>query len=196
MTRYELLLFLHVTSVIIWLGAGFLFAVLVFGAERAGDAQKEASHHQDAGWLATRLFIPASFSSLVFGLWLVADSPAWDFDQLWINVGLVGWLASFGLGFFYFKPEGARIGALVESQGPGSAEARYRIRRLNIVDRFQTTILFLVVADMVIKPTGDDGGVLVVGALILAAVGALGLAALRRGGTGRAESPPASAPPG
>jgi uncharacterized membrane protein len=170
MTRYELLLFLHITAAIIWLGAGFLLAVLILGAERARDPVKEASYQQDVGWLSTRLFIPASLSTLIFGLLLVADG-SWSFDQLWVSLGLAGWLASFGMGILYFKPEAERIAQLSERNGPTDPEVTRRIRRLNIADRFQLVILFLVVADMVIKPTGDDTGVLIVGALILAAAG-------------------------
>ena len=169
MSRYELLLFLHISAAIIWLGAGFLLAVLIFGAERAGDAEKEAGHHRDVAWLAPRLFIPASLSVFVFGLLLVLDSPAWNFDQLWITLALAGWGASFLLGILYFKPEGERIAALAEERGPRDPELNSRLHRVNVVDRVQLTILFLVVVDMVIKPTGEDNGTLIVGAAILAA---------------------------
>jgi uncharacterized membrane protein len=154
--------------VIIWLGAGFLIAVLVFGAERAGDGAKEAGYHADVGWLAPRLFVPASFSAFIFGILLVIDGD-WNLDQLWIMIGLIGWLISFGLGFFYFRTEGERLGAMAVERGPNDPEFRLRLRRLNLIDRLQVLTLFLVVADMVVKPTGDDGDILIVGALILAA---------------------------
>ena len=179
MTRYELLLFLHVVAVIVWLGAGLLIAVLVFGAARSGDRKKEGAHHRDVAWLAPRLFIPSSLATLVLGILLVIDGP-WSFDQLWIVIGLAGWLVSFGLGFFYFKPEGERVGGLVEQRGPGDPEVERRLHRLNVVDRIQVLLLFLVVASMVIKPTGDDGAVLAVGAAILAAAAVAGAVSVRR----------------
>ena len=190
--RYDLLVFLHIAATIVWIGAGFLIAVLVFGAERAGDRVKEAGHHRDVGWLAPRLFIPASMATLVFGILLVLDGPV-TFGDPWIVIGLTGWAVSFLLGFFYFKPEGERIGALVEERGPGDPEAERRLHRLNIVDRIQLTILFLVVANMVIKPSGDDAGVLVAGAAILLAVLVLGAASIRRRSAGEAASSPAHA---
>ena len=167
MSRYELLLFLHISASIIWLGAGFLIAVLVLGAERAGDREKEAGHHRDVAWLAPRLFIPASLSVMILGILLVIDGP-WSFDQLWISLALAGWAASFLLGFLYFRPEGERIGALAEERGPQDPELERRLHRLNVVDRIQLLILFLVLADMVLRPTGDDGGTLITGAAILA----------------------------
>jgi uncharacterized membrane protein len=165
-TSYELLLFLHVSASIIWLGGGFLITLLVFGAARAGEREREAGYHRDVGWLAPRLYIPASLATLIFGI-LVAIDGDWPFD-LWLVIGLAGWLVAFLLGFFYFRPEGERIAGLVEAHGPGNQEADWRLHRLNLVDRVQVTILFLVVADMVIKPTGDDTGILILGAAVVA----------------------------
>lgn len=180
MTRYELLTFLHVSAAIIWLGAGFLVLVLVLGAERAGDRIKEASHHRDVAWLAPRLFIPASLSTLILGVLLVLDGP-WEFDQLWIAIALVGWAISFLLGILYFKPEGAKIGALVEERGPSDPEAARRLQRLNVVDRVQVLILFLVVVDMVVKPTDGDGALLVAGAALIALAVVAAAASISRG---------------
>jgi uncharacterized membrane protein len=189
-STYEFLTFGHVAAAIIWLGAGFVLTLLIFGAERAGDTVREAGFHSEMPWLASRLFIPASFATLIFGVLLVIDG-SWTLDQLWVTIGLVGWLVSWGLGFFYFRTEGERIGALAMERGPADPEVRSRIRRLNIVDRVQVLILFVVVADMVLKPTGDDGGVLVVGALLVAAAVAAAFAADRRGAAAEA---PATAP--
>jgi len=86
---------------------------------------------------------------------------SWSFGQLWIVIALCGWAVSFLLGFFYFKPEGERIGALVEQHGPAYPEVGGRLHRLNIVDRVQVTVLFLMVADMVTKPTGEESGLLI-----------------------------------
>jgi len=179
MSLEELLLLLHIVSAIIWLGAGFLLAVQILRAELAGDMESEGRYHQEVPALAPILFIPASMATMIFGLLLVAEG-SWSFEQLWVTVGLVGWLVSFGLGFFYFRPEGERIGALVEEHGPMYGEVQMRIRRLNAVDRIQVAILFLVVADMVLKPTGDDVGMLIVGAAILVAVAAVAFAYARR----------------
>jgi uncharacterized membrane protein len=182
MSFYELLLFLHICAAIIWLGAGFLLVLLIFGAERSGDRAKEASYHRDVGWLAPRLFIPASLGTFVLGLLLVIDGD-WGFDQLWIVLAMLGWLASFLLGILYFKPEGERIGALAEEHGPTYPELERRLRRLNIVDRFQLVILFLVVFAMVLKPTGDDGAMLIGMALVLGAAAGASVSFIGRAAT-------------
>ena len=178
MSTYELLLFLHFTAVIIWLGASSLILLLLFGARSAGDREREIGEHRQLEWLAPRLFIPASLSSFVFGVLLVIDGP-WSFDQLWIVIGLVGWAISFGLGFFYFKPEGERIASLADERGMRDAELEGRLLRVSAVDRVQVLTLFAVVADMVLKPTGDDTGILVVGGAILVVAAAWAALATR-----------------
>jgi uncharacterized membrane protein len=178
MTLYEVLLMLHVFAAIIWLGAGLVFTVLIMLARRANEPAREASYHADIDRLAPLLFIPAAMATLVFGL-LTAIEGGWDFGQAWILIGLVGWLASFLIGIGYFKPESARIAEL-ESQGPaGQAEAMRRSSRMMAVDNFELTLLYIVVAAMVLKPTGDDPGVLLVLAGVLALVAAVNLPALR-----------------
>ena len=197
MTTYELLTFLHISAAIIWLGAGFLLAILVLGAARAGDHQREAGYHRDVGWLAPRLFVPASLATFILGVLLTVDGE-WDFGALWITLAMIGWLASFLTGFFFFRPEGQRIGQLAAERGPGDPEIAARVHRVNIIDRVQIAVLFVLVADMVLKPTGDDTGVLIVGAVVLAGVLALAAATVS-GGTrpsGGTELPSGDAPPG
>jgi uncharacterized membrane protein len=185
MTLYEFLLALHVIAAIIWLGAGFVLALQVFAAERAGAHDRVVDHHADVDWLSTRLFIPASLATLLLGFLVVAEG-SWSLDQLWIVIGLGGWLASFLIGILVFKPAAERIAALREEErGPNDPELAALVRRVNIFDRIELLVLFLVAADMVIKPTGDDTGVLLVGAALIAIVGAATVAALRR------EEPPA-----
>jgi uncharacterized membrane protein len=178
-TFYEFLLALHVIAVIIWLGAAFVIAVLVFGAERAGAQGRVVSYHADVDWLSTRLFIPASLATLLLGFLIVAEG-SWSLDTLWIAIGVGGWVATFLTGILFFKPAAERIAALKEERGPNDPEVAQLIHRVNIVDRIDLLVLFLVVADMVIKPTGEDTVVLIVGAALIAIVGAATAAALRR----------------
>jgi uncharacterized membrane protein len=179
MDTYELLLFLHILAAIIWLGAAFVFTMQVLRASLLSDAAQKAELNATGEWLAARLFIPASLATLVFGVLTMIEGP-WGLDQLWVALGLAGFLVSFLTGILYFKPEGERIDALAAQHGPTSREVEERIDRMELVGRIELTVLFLVVADMVIKPTGDDTGVLVAMAAVLAAVTAALLANERR----------------
>jgi uncharacterized membrane protein len=180
MTYYEVLLLGHIIAATIWLGAGFVLTLLELGARRTGDQARIVALNQDVGWLAPRLFIPASLATLIFGILLVADG-FWTFDELWIVLALIGWALSFLIGFFYFKPMGEKVEALAETEGPLSPKIAEIQRRVDAVDRVQLTLLFLVLADMILKPTGEDTFQLVAAALILVAAFAVGAADYRRG---------------
>ncbi|HEU4450431.1 MAG TPA: DUF2269 family protein [Gaiellaceae bacterium] len=185
MGRYELLLFLHVATAIIWLGAAMVVQFFAFRAERADDAMEMHRVATDAEWLALRLFIPSSFAVLVFGVLLVLDGP-WSFDQLWISLGLAGYAFSFLLGILFLSPESGRIGRLIEAHGPTHGSVTARISRILAVSRFELAVLFAVVLDMTVKPAADDAWFYVLAAAILVAGAALALRSYRRPGGGPA----------
>ena len=78
------------------------------------------------------------------------------------------------------KPASERIGAAMEREGGRlTPELRTDIRKLIVMARLDYVVLFLVIADMVIKPTGDDAAVLIGMAVILIAGIAFILSRLR-----------------
>ena len=179
MSLYELLLLLHVTAVIVWVGAVTATDLLWLRAERTRDPAQLATMGQLQEYLTPRLFIPASLLSLLFGVLLVPAGP-WSFGDLWIVIGLTAFAASFLTGFLYLRPQGQKMGEIIGRHGPGSPEARQHGKKLLVVSRVQLLLLFLVVADMVLKPTAEDPWTVVVLAAILVAAIAAGAAVLRR----------------
>lgn len=176
MTLYELLLLLHVIAAIIWVGAGTMYFMLELRTDLTGDIEREAAHNDDANWLAPRLFIPASMATLIFGI-LAAIEGNWNFGSLWLIIGLVGFTVSFATGMGYFEPEGKKLVAAIERNGAADPEVRRRIANLKLVGRIELSVLYVVVASMVIKPTGEDGAVLFALVLVVSAAvaGAFGL---------------------
>ncbi len=179
MTSYEFLFVLHVAAVIIWLGAGFTMDLLFLRAERTRDPAELGKTGELQEWLVPRVFIPSGLSTLVLGVLLAWDGP-WSFGDLWILIGLAGWIASFGVGFLFIRPQGEKMKEIVAQYGPTSVEAQRLGRRLGVVSRVQLLALFLVVADMVLKPTSDDPWTLVVLAAILLAAAVVGALSLRK----------------
>lgn len=166
MTRYEILLFLHVAAAIVWLGAAVVVQFLAVRAERSGEAAEMHRIASDSEWLAMRLFVPSSLAVLVLGIALVADGP-WAFDQLWIALGLAGYAFSFLVGILFLSPESGRIAKLIEAHGPEHEAVVNRIRRIFVVSRVELAVLFVVVLDMVLKPSADEVGFFVLAAAIL-----------------------------
>jgi uncharacterized membrane protein len=172
MTLYELLLFIHVSATVVWVGAGLCSLVLAIGYDRDGDEPAIRRFLSDQERLATRLFIPASLTVVISGIALVIESDAWSFEYLWIVFGLVGFAATFVTGLFMIKPASERIGAAMEREGGRlTPELRTDIRKLIVMARIDYVVLFLVIADMVFKPTGDDTALLIgMAALLVAGV--------------------------
>ena len=166
MSYYEILLFLHVAAAIVWLGSGSMILTLVVRAERTDDRVLLKKLAENSKWLAQRIFIPFSLAVLVFGILLTIEGP-WSFGDVWIVLGLAGYAVSFLTGILFLEPEGKRIDAAMSAHGPESPQAAHHLRRINVVQRVELVILFLVVAVMVLKPTGDDTGTLLVSAAIV-----------------------------
>ena len=94
-------------------------------------------------------------------------------------LGLIGYALSFLIGILFLEPEGKRIHSAMEAAGPDSPRAAFHVRRINVVSRMERVILYLVVAVMALKPTGEDTGTLIVGAAVVLATLAVGLPRLR-----------------
>lgn len=190
MTLYEILLFLHVAAAIVWLGAAVTIQALAIRADRSDNPEEIRQIASDSEWLAPRLIIPTSLLVLAFGIALVLEGP-WGFDQLWIALGLAGYAFSFLVGVAYLSPESGRIARLVAEHGSAHPEVAARIRRIFLVSRIELAILFVVVLDMVLKPTASSTGFFVLAGAGIAVVAALAFRGYRAAAAG-----PAAAVPG
>ena len=179
MTRYEFLLILHVIAVIVWLGAGVTMDLLFLRAGRTRNPAEIGKTGELQEWLVPRVFIPSGLLTLVLGVLLVLDGP-WSFGDLWILIGLAAWIGSFGVGFLFIRPQGEKMKEIVARHGPTSVEAHRHGQRLGVVARVQLLALFLVVVDMMLKPTSDDPWTLLVLGAILVAAAVVGTLSLRK----------------
>jgi hypothetical protein len=164
MTRYEVFLFLHILSVILWVGAGTTLGLLWFHPDR--ELRRRIAPLGE--WLGPRLFAPAALGALVFGLLLVHEGH-WTFHPLFVQLGL----AAFGVSFVINAGVRAPLSRKLADQ-PERLEGT-----LSALSRFELSVLYLTVADMVLKPDGSDTVFIVVGAMILVATAALVVARAR-----------------
>jgi uncharacterized membrane protein len=168
---YEVLLFVHVLGAAIWFGTGFALLVLGHRFDRAHDNAGLRSLFDQSDWLAKRVFIPISLVVLVAGILLVLEGP-WSFDQLWIVLGLLGYAVTFFTGILVLTPLSKRIAEQLNSEGMTDSTARGIGSMFNKM-RIDYTVIGLVIADMTLKPTGDDVLLLVLMAAVLVGVVAL-----------------------
>lgn len=150
MSRYDIIKFLHVFAVIVWVGGGVMLQILLGRARKAGPNDL-ASFTGAAEWTSQRVFMPSSFAVLGLGIWLVVDSP-WNFSDPWIGIGIVGYALSALNGMINLGPTSRKMKELIADRGPADAGVQTLARRLNVGGRIDLLVLTAVVFDMVVKP--------------------------------------------
>src|SRR3712207_4405373 len=152
MSRQEIYLFIHIAAAVVWVGGGTLLTIMGLRAVAAADRERTRVVVQEAAQLAQRLFIPASLVVLVMGILLVADGP-WELDR-GVVLGLIGFAATSLTGATVRGPRSERIAEMIEQAGGAyTDEADLEARKLLTLARTDIVVLFLVIADMALKPT-------------------------------------------
>lgn len=148
---YSILKFLHVSAVIVWLGAVITVAVLFARISRereAGALQLLARHAQ---FLGKALIGPSAIVAFLAGGALIAEMhtgmPAW----VWW--GVIGFLVSMFLGGGLMQRTGSKLSAVASSSKPDIAVMSALQGRLRMLGIVNIIILLSVVWAMVAKPT-------------------------------------------
>jgi hypothetical protein len=177
MSAYDVYLFLHLTAAAVWIGAGFLEAVLGTRIVLSGDPGRRLDFAREAEWLGLRVFMPASLATLVFGVLLVVEGPL-AFSDLWIVLGFVAIGLSTEIGMGFFGPGWSGTTRLAAAEGPDAPGVQARTARLLAFAWVDLGLLLGATWVMALKPTSDDLGALAIAAAI--PVGATALGAVGR----------------
>ena len=150
-TLYLLLKFLHITSVIVWLGGLLTLSIVTARIARGGDRAAVAALGQANEYFGQRVVSVAGVVTLLAGGAMVSILGI-SFTTLWIVWGLVGIAASILLGAFPIRRAGEELDALARTSptDPRLASLQSRLRTLSALNLL---ILFSVVVAMVFKPT-------------------------------------------
>lgn len=106
---YQLVLLLHVTAVVVGFGSMFLTGVYLQAAQKRGNAGALAV--SEANLAITRQWaLPFIYAVPVFGIALVILSDGtWGFDQLWISLSFLTYIAAVGLAHAVVLPSHRRL---------------------------------------------------------------------------------------
>lgn len=147
MTTYELFKFLHVVSVVIWVGSGFGLLVLTRLLRQAGDRIGALSVGRQLETLGKLLFMPAAVSTLVWGVAMVVTADSIGFTDPFIVIGFAAIAVSVALSFTIRLPAGASIATFVQEGGPNDDRIDgvfARLMRVNIADQAVLIVTILV----------------------------------------------------
>lgn len=147
---YQLLLYLHILSGIVWVGGAIYAQVLAFRVSRSEDPAELPPLARHLAALGIRVFMPASVLIIVTGS--IMTIQAWSFGQLWIALAVALWVLSAALGGIYVGPRINRVAALFDAEGPTSPSARGLLGRLFLVSRLELVSFLVIVGLMVFKP--------------------------------------------
>lgn len=140
---HNVLLVIHVLSVIVWLGAGV--GATFIGARLTAEGGSVAVTWLRLGEsMGPRLYGPASGLTLLSGIGLVLTSDAYSFGSLFVILGLTVWvLVAIGNGAFAAPREKKLLKATEEDDEPARRES------ISVLNRFVAVEYVLLVAVVV-----------------------------------------------
>lgn len=149
MTWYEFWLFVHLTSVIVWVGGAAVSQAFGVLTKRAADPTKTAFFARSVSSTIMWVFLPSSLLVLASGIGLT-EKGGWPWDQPFIRYGLVMWVVISLTGIGYVGRALGRAGAQLAAEGPSPALA-LRLRNLVWLSRVLLLALVSVVFEMTVK---------------------------------------------
>ena len=165
MDLYTVFKFLHVLTALAWVGGGLTLLAASMLAERAEGETALFKMLDIMNLLGKTWFVPASFLTVVFGAIAATFGGLWG--DFWVLLGLAGFASTFFTGLLVIEPTGRKLASLVASGRTDAALAAGR--QMMRIARFDYTVMFVVVLDMVFKPGWTDFVVIAIMALIIAA---------------------------
>jgi hypothetical protein len=165
---YPYVEFVHIAAIVLWLGGGSLSVFSAVKAERAHNAADFTRVLGDTVFFSMRLFIPAGLVAFACGL--VMAHLAELFSELWIWIGIAGFVVTFLTGALVIRPRAEKLLALIRSGHP-AADVFGPGREIVAIAKFDYVMLFTIVSDMVLKPGPADTAVLAAMAVVVVGAG-------------------------
>jgi uncharacterized membrane protein len=154
---FDVVLFLHITSVVIAFGVLFTYPVIVPLTVRNAPRQVAWLHEMQVA-LGRMVVTPAAALVLLTGIYLAADADV--FSEWWVTVPLISILLILGLGGAYFAPRDRKLAELarrdIAAAGDGevvfSKEYEDLGRQVGTVGAFVVVLVVIVIFVMVTGP--------------------------------------------
>lgn len=148
---YDFLLFIHVVAAVIWVGGGLGLSIVGTRLANAAEPEATAGFARQLEFIGKRIFAPASGVLFLVGVFMTLDR--WSFKDLWIAIGVVGYLYSAITGAAVIGPLSRRTGKMIAEGGVGDPQVTANIKKVFMFGRIEALVMILVIAAMTMKPT-------------------------------------------
>jgi hypothetical protein len=100
----------------IWIDGGVMLSLIGIRTRQSEDPHNIREFSRTLSYVGLRVLMPAVIAVLVFGIWMVLASSAWQFLQLWILLALGAFAIAFLIGAVYLS----RIALALDRLTPGT----------------------------------------------------------------------------
>jgi uncharacterized membrane protein len=147
----ELLLWGHITFAMIWIGSQ-IGVHAISSRIRKNSPDRLLEHIDNVEWLGNRVQGPAAVLVLIFGVLLVIKDGL-GFAQLWVIIGLLGFVVIMGIATGYLVPQTRQVRELAGKHGLDAPDVQEKIKSVLRISNVESGLMVLIVLDMVAKPT-------------------------------------------
>lgn len=150
MNLYGVLKFLHVLSVVLWIGGVAALWITTLRMARAGDYPTVARLLPVGMRYGQSVVGPASGIVLITGIWMAYTGHL--FKTVWVAIGITGIALHFILGPTLVRRNWMQIGRLVDDPNRDPAQLAAAIKGATTASWVYLLIMIVVIAAMVLKP--------------------------------------------
>lgn len=118
-TFYDVVLWVHITAVVLAFGPTFAYPVFLAVAERTDPRSLPVVARGVIAWDAIGRVLLVVI--LLAGIYLIADSPAWELSDFYVSWGFLAVIVVGGLSSGYFTPKTRRLIEIAERDIAASA---------------------------------------------------------------------------
>jgi uncharacterized membrane protein len=152
MTGFELLKFLHVVSVIAWVGGAIGLFVIQARMRAAGDMPGLMSVGRQMETMGKIYYGPLSVLTLVTGILMISTTDGLSYSAPWVVIGLIAIVATLVIGLGVISPTGAKLLEESSKPEPDRAVMAGHANRIRVLSVINISILIVAVWAMVVRP--------------------------------------------
>lgn len=150
---YDVVLFLHVATVVTAWGVTFVYPVVIPWLERTNPRAMPTAHEAQL-LIGSRVILPSMFAALATGIYLAADRDL--FSETWVTVPLTIMIILIVSGPAFFVPRERELAALarrdIDAGGTLSAEYAAKARVVTLGGALISLLVLVALFFMVVKP--------------------------------------------